>query len=241
MFKKEHAAEQLEAVRNQYKDLGLVSSRAAELAEAFESRYKSAAFNRMDLRLFLEEERAFAESLLKREQKAFEKKQERENRAGQPTATEQRLEKYRKSIEKYMHILIDGNNDELKRLFGAIDELDRKHWSAISRFLREQFPVRAKSPLESMENQLQSMVSSQEGKPPQVLGYYGDCVRRNEADKADNAAFAAIKEAAFFLNDLLQLLKEVNFSEEEAAFIFLQNVIEDFRLRDIKRRPKLLK
>jgi len=221
----------------QYNDLAGFSDKAQALLDSFQSRYRSLPSD-IDVSLFLTGELAFVEGLIKREHKNQELARERRERVekGQ-AAVEAHLQQSTDRITKYPMLNVqDSNHDELLHLFGAIDEFDRLHWPAISHFLRGVFPLKAKSPLETIENQLWSMLSVQIGKPPLALASYCDMLRHGDAYRIDNAAFNATKEVAFFLNDTLALLKKVNFPEENEAYVYLTNLINDFKLKDIKRK-----
>jgi hypothetical protein len=236
--KKANNTDKRSIIMAKYNKLAILSSKAQAQLEAFNTRYRSALSNRVDLDAFLDEEEAFIDALIKREEESALAEVKRKEKIEEGyAALEAHTNQLEQRISKYKPITLAGsNNEELMRLFGAIDELDRVYWSAISKHLREVFPIRAKSPLEIIENQLAAMVSGQAGKPPAALAYYCDMIRRGESQRVDDAAFGAIKEAAFFLNDTIELLNKADFPEENEAMLFLKGIITDFRVKDIKRR-----
>ena len=220
-----------------YNDLAAYSNKAQPLLDSFQSRYRSLPPD-ASVTVFLTAELAFVEGLIGREQKTIEVAKEKQEKIDKGHAIiNAHLQQNVDRILKYPMLNIENsNNEELMHLFGAIDELDRLHWPAISRFLREVFPLKAKSPLEIIENQLWSMLSVQIGRPPPALASYYDMLRHGDTYRIDNAAFNATKEVAFFLNDTLALLQKVKFPEENEAFIYLKNLIDDFKLKEIKRK-----
>jgi hypothetical protein len=240
--KKPNIDEMKEAIVARYREvatkLELTDIKYEGLIKTFNDRYRQALSDRANLVAFLEAENGFIDNFVGQHlsqvatMAEYASKIEKGYMAFDKTTAdiEARRLKYKK-LE-----LEDSNNDELMALFGAIDQLDREYWGIIAKHLRERFTIRTKSPLDRLEMELNTMVSGQIKRPPSILTQYCHAVRHNDTRVADDVAFAALKEVAFFLNDTIILLETTGFPLKSDAFIFISGVVDDFRLRDIKRK-----
>jgi hypothetical protein len=231
--------EKLSEIIAYYNQLATLYSKSQQLLDAFNSRYRSLP-SKSGIDAFLADEIDFVKNLIKKEENNRKTIQERQQKIEKGHAIiDAHLQQNTDRITKYPMLNIENsNNEELMYLFGAIDELDRLHWGVISKFLRGVFPIRAKSPLEIIENQMSSMLSGQVGKPPIALAGYVDMLKTGDAYRIDNVAFNATKEVAFFLNDTITLLDSVNFPNDNASYLYLKDIINNFRLNDIKQKKR---
>ncbi|MGL4524775.1 MAG: hypothetical protein ACRCVN_04560 [Spirochaetia bacterium] len=226
-----------ENVRSVYRQLSQMSAKYGPLGASFEDRYHATISNRSDEGAFLHEELLYAQAVMAKERREQEIREESVAKVDH-SAIEKELEKYRQRIEAYPAIEIPGIDlePELARLFGGLTLMDKQYWVFIDRFFRDLYPIRAKSPMEALSNQFIRFVSASSTNIPQALAYYVDELRRGDDDKADDMAYAVVKEVAFFLNEVIYLLDKDNFDSNHPAYVFMTDMIRDFRLSEIKKR-----
>jgi hypothetical protein len=230
--------EQVLAISDGYLRLCKENPKVSTLLESFEQRRRSAEANGYNIEKFLQEEITFLEAL-QSQITALSKGKEvaDQERLGYKERVRDELQKMHDAIQKYplSPFVVEGYH-ELSRLYGAITEYEKEYWADVVRFLQTKFPIRAKSPQDQLENELFQFISICDDRPPQALNTFVDLMRRNQTEKLDDIAFAATKEAAFFLNHLKEKLKECECNTDKPIYVALMQIITDFRIKDIKRK-----
>ncbi len=229
----------VEKIRNSYLELVGMSAKFSAVSAAFEDRYRSTIVNKLDELSFLSEEYNYVRTMIAKEKMSEEEREQKRLEAAQSSsAVEAELNRYAQRIESYPELKLPGNgsHSELSRLFGALSVIDQQYWGNIERYLRERYPVRAKSPMEALGNQFMRFIGSGSNNIPPALTYYCDALERGDLNKADDIAFAVTKDVAFLLNEVLTILDKEGYSKENVAYVYISNVLTDFRLTEIKRR-----
>lgn len=234
---KEQIKDLLERIRGSYMELASISPKFNKLGDSFEERHHSTIKNDLNELDFLSEEYNYVRTLVAKEHTEKERRETRQN-VSTESAVDTELARYADRIEKYPEMNLHGGceHSELIRLFGALSVIDREYWGSIEKFLRERYPIRAKSPMEALSNQFMRFIGAGMNNIPPSLTYYCDFVHRGELSKADDVAFTVTKDVAFFLNEVVTVLDREGFDHHSAAYQYITNVLEDFRLTEIKRR-----
>ncbi len=229
----------VEKIRNSYLELVGMSAKFSSVSAAFEDRYRSTILNKLDELSFLSEEYNYVRTMVAKEKMSEEEREAKKLEAAQASsAVEAELNRYAQRIESYPELKLPTHSphSELSRLFGALSVIDQQYWGHIERYLRERYPVRAKSPMEALGNQFMRFISSGANNIPPTLTYYCDALERGDMGKADDIAFAVTKDVAFLLNEVLDVLDKEGYNKENPAYAYINNVLSDFRLTEIKRR-----
>ena len=125
------------------------------------------------------------------------------------------------------------------KLYGALGYLYKEHWHALSDFLRRYHSSELSYNLES--RLLRMAVMGADDVPPELERYQFLLSQRGKfTTELFREAQDCIKRASFFLHDLRILLvdyRERGVIDEkvEMAYKFVDNIIQDFRLKDLKR------
>lgn len=229
----------VEKIRNSYLELVGMSAKFSSLSTAFEDRYRSTIMNNLDELSFLSEEYNHVRTIIAKEKTDEEEREAKKLEAQKnSSAVEAELNRYAQRIQGYPELRLPGNpsHSELTRLFGALSVIDQEYWGAIEKFLRERYPLRAKSPLEALTTQFIRFIGAGTNNIPPALTYYCDALDRKDLHKADDIAFAVTKDVAFLLNEVIDILDREGYAKENPAYIYILNVLTDFRLTEIKRR-----
>jgi hypothetical protein len=217
---------------------------------AFEERYAEVLQKRRDISTFLMAEIEAVQELIKREEAKVmagpQAEQERESIADRVERIyQQNLEKIRKYPEVDIH---PTANEEIKRLVGALDTLDRDHWPRLVNILRNTTYSRGSMTMINMESQLRYLGSPGVDRVPGALSRYLYHLNRFPRDypAIDREEKEYILESAFFLHDLNEILgralanfprlgdKQKQGLREIQAYV--NGMIQDFRVRDLKRQ-----
>ena len=229
-------------IRQKYDDH--IISYMTDMAEksAFEDRYIMALHARVDLTRFVQEEILHLQEL---EQKA----REHADRAPKPKSkkpgkpknfADKVLEELELRIAHYPSL--DFNHDasvEVRKLYGALGVLYKEYWYALSEFLRKYHSSELSY---NLENRLLRMtVMGADNVPPELERYQFLLSQRGKyASELFREAQESIKRASFFLHDLRILMQETRErgildEKVENAFEYVENIIHDFRLKDLKK------
>ncbi len=219
--------------------------------DSFEERYIGALRARMELALFLHAEMNVVEELIKTEGERRRKDAERietakKSQARRQSIAERVMEENRRRIANYPRIEIHPDaSEEIERLFGALGAIEREFWPDLERLIRRTYTSAMISPRARLEEQLMRLCSSSSGELPSRTSRYRSMFDRfprnyTEIDKEEKKC---ILDAAFFLHDLSDTIKEAGESDVlsandrqqvDAMAEYVHNVITDFRLKDFK-------
>ncbi len=235
-------------LKARYRSLIFEYSLKPEILDSVEDRINSARDLGRDPEKFLkEEEEAYRELenkvVTKSHQAAMQEEARRRRLAGESFA-DKILSEYQERIKEYPSLDFHEDADyEVVKLYGALDALDKNHWTALLNFLRKAFPGAGQLDRMSMEQRFWRLVSTRQGRIPDELEPYRRALSSPAATEKERVREAqeAIKQAAFFLHEFLDLCEKghaktpIN-EDVEDAVAYIRSIILDFRLRDLKRR-----
>jgi hypothetical protein len=242
----------VEKIRRKYDEYIAKFFKPKTLRQAFESRYIRALRAKLDVSSFLLAEISAIDELIKREEQrvmlgpvrpAAEEKEE--------SFADRVLEENRKRIEKYPDVPFHPDaRDEVRRLVGALAELEKNRWQEIGAALQDTMYSTSSSEMLSLDSQLRYLVPSAREEIPQYCIRLVTELRKfpRNYPSIDREEKDFILEAAFFLNDLFTVLERVKrvyteMEEErkrtvEEALAYVWGVIGDFRLKEFKRKRR---
>ncbi|MBN2738394.1 MAG: hypothetical protein JXR70_15535 [Spirochaetales bacterium] len=222
--------------------------KASKIRQAFEQRYISTLKSGMDVSNFLLAEISVIEELIEKEETKIAAKNQNKIEK-KVSIADKVMEEHKKRIEKYPEINIhrDGN-PEIKKLLGALNQFHDNQYLNIHSIMRPYAMSSQVRELNNLENRLRSLAYMTPDNLPTRLSHYKaeltrfprnyQAIQREEKDY--------IVESAFFLHDLnnllLQLLEEGSIIKEKEKSeiapiqIKVQEIISDFRLKDLKKR-----
>jgi len=241
----------IEKIRKRYDEYIYKYFKPKILKGAFEDRYLEALRNNLDISSFLLAEISVIEELIKNEEERIEAKPAYPKKEAEKkkSLADKVLEENRKKIEKYEDIFIHQDaRGEMRKLLGALNELDVKYWGGLAAILRNTPYSMNSVTMINMETQLRYLGSVTGEGVPQRLERYLAMLRAFPRDyhALDREEKEYILEVSFFLHDLLGLLKLVgegyekqkSFNKNDLNEIikYINGVIADFRLKDLKRK-----
>jgi len=243
----EHA---IEKILKKYDEYIYRFFKSPRLKTAFEERYFSAVRNGLDLSRFLAIEIGVIEELIKKEEENLQRQPPaRSDGAPKKDFADRVLEKLRERIEKYPDVRVHKDaNPEIRRLVGALTQLDRDYLPELHDALKNTNYSFNSQVMLNLDSQVRSLCGSSSEPVPQRLTRYVTLLNVFPRDyKAiDREEKAFILESSFFLHDLLDILVQVRsdygtLGERERRKLDtvvgrVEMIIEDFRLRDFKRR-----
>jgi hypothetical protein len=242
----------VEKIRKKYDEYIAKFFKPKSLRQAFEARYMASLREKVDVSSFLIAEISAIEELIKREEQRV--------MAGpmRPTATQREpdfadrvLEENHRRIEKYAEIPFHADaGEEVRRLLGALSDLERNRWQDIGTALQDTMYAPSSSEMLALDSELRFLASSSRDETPPALSRLMGQLRRfpRNYPAIDREEKEYILRAAFFLNDLHQVLERVkrvytDLAEENTdvlydAIAWVWGVISDFRLKDLKRKSR---
>ncbi len=211
--------------------------------QAFEERYTHALTAKMNVTRFLQDEELHLKKLIANaEMKAqkLEAKKEATKKPAPKGFADKLLEEFEERIAEYDSIpMPEGGSVELGKLYGAIEEFDKKYWQEVVSFISKNYSI---SIGHNLENALLSLSTSGSGETPRGLERYMITLQGlgNKSPDYSKETQEAMKMAAFFLHDTLSVLEKSRYRSPlspplEEAYSYLQRVIRDFRLTHLKR------
>jgi len=241
----------LSKIRAEYDKYIVTFHKSARLKEEFERRYHNARIEFRDLENFLKEEIAAVKAIfshqsqLKKEQMAeAEKARLKEQRKNQPDFADRVLEQFKKKITAYPPLQVHREASyEVQHLYGAIYKFEKMYWPVLDRFIAEHRSWALRGERRDFNNELWRFTPSGDNGLPVVLEKY--CLLLDSPNvplkEKLREAQQCIKEAAFLLNDIVRCCKEImkrgiDGTNIEKSLDFVQNIINDFRIRDFRDR-----
>ncbi len=245
---KKAITEALDNLADQYNSLIFDHALNPEIIESFNDRRSYARDMGRDMEVFLKEEeeafRVLEKKALAKSHKAAMQEEARRRRLAGETFADKVIGEYRQKIEHYPALNIHPDADyEISRLYGAMEFLDKNHWTPLLLFLRKAFPGAGQLDRMTMEQRFWRFVSTRPGRMPEELEPYYRALSAPSATEKDRVREAqeTIKKAAFFLHDFLDLCERARnkrppSEEVERAISYIQSIISDFRIKELKRR-----
>ncbi|MBI9099619.1 MAG: hypothetical protein JEY91_14160 [Spirochaetaceae bacterium] len=241
----------IDKIRGEYDKYIVTFHKPATLKQAFENRYRTALIEGMDIERFLNEEIAAVQSIFIHQKKIDkEKKTEQEKerqkalRKNQPDFADQVLKKLKDKIIVYPALKFHKDASyEITHLYGAIWKFEKQHWPSIDNFISENQSWALRGEKKDFNNEIWRFIPSGENGIPVVLERYYFMLNRSDTPLKEISyeAQQCIKQAAFLLNDILwscnQIIKTgIDSNIIEKNLIYVQNIVEDFRIKDLKNR-----
>ena len=223
--------------------------KSPRLKTAFEERYFGAVRNGLDLAQFLSVEVGVIEELLKKEDDILNQQPVSTAKTKKEGFADRVLKELQAKIEKYSDIHVHRDaNPEVRRLVGALNDLDQKYMPELQDALKNTNYAFNSQIMMALDSQLRSFSSTGNDLIPARLTRFITLMnvfpRDYKAVEREEKSF--ILEASFFLHDLLDILTQVKsdftpMTKIEADKLgrvtsYVEGVIEDFRLKDFKRR-----
>ncbi len=247
-YNKPEVIESIDKLISKYETLIFDNALNPGLIESFEDRLRHARNMGRDPMRFLEEEIAEYKALEKKtEVKAYTESirdEARRRRQAGETFADKVLDEYRQRIEHYPEVSIHPDADtEVAKLYGALDLLDKNHWSPLIEYLRKAFPRAGQIDRMTIEQRFWRFISTRKDRLPEELEPYRRSLAAPSATRKERIREAqeAVKSAAFFLHELLGVCEDARRQTEpgedvERALGFIREIITDFRIKELKRR-----
>ena len=223
--------------------------KSATLKHAFERRYRNALIESMDMERFLREEIFAVKSLfvheqdLEKERSAdLERERQKQLRKNQPDFADKVLQQFKDKIIVYPPLSFHKQASyEIIHLYGAIGEFEKNHWPLLDQFISDNQSWALRGEKKDFNNILWRFIPSGENRIPVELERYNLLLNSSETSLRDisREAQQCIKKAAFLLNDIVLscnsiIRSGIDSSNIEKNLNFVQNIIIDFRIKDLK-------
>ena len=229
--------------------------KSRKLRDDFEDRYVMALKARMDMTRFLHAEFQAVRDLREREAERLRNenndaitKAEAARRGPKPGFADRIIQANRDKIEKYPDKEIHPDASfEIRRLFGAMNDFERRLWPDIERCMRRISPTLYSGPRIVLERKIFDLWSdTKEGVSPRLAGYAALFNRfpRNTRDiNREEQRF--IVDSGYLMNEIAEeigrvkeneVLEEVDRRYLETMYEYMHTVITDFRLNDFKAK-----
>lgn len=242
----------LEKLRQKYDNFIITYMQSPIHKSSFEERYSEALATRMDLQEFIQGEIVFIERLIKieDEKKELEQVENEKKWRGEKDAeikgyADRVIEDLERRIESYPVIKIHQHApNELGKLFGTMSEIEKRFWPNIQDYLLIAYPGERNGAIAELDHKIWELTAITSSNVPKVLERYIIMLGSTENQPELYPEMQnAIKSCAFWLHDVVDSIKvaskiTVPNEDVEEAVIYIQNVLEDFRLRDIKQKGR---
>ena len=255
----------LKEIRSGYENLVNSYSRPRSLGKQFELRFHDAIEYRLDLVSFLEAEKEAVKSLIDQavNLKAAEKDKKpasSKRPSGKPAAArvnnsderisfaDRLIQEFADRIQKYPEIIIHPDAAlEMKKLFGALSCLEKDYWATVDRIIRNMTGSKRFRNSIDLEPDINRMcIAGTDGLPSALSTYYRLLERLpREYKDVEHEEKRCLVNAAGLLKKLqmevIKALDNGNMLEEEEriklteAKIYIDTMIDDFRLKDLAR------
>lgn len=244
---KEEIAKTLKKIRKQYNDYIVTNMKSSKAKEEFEKRYFFAAKYKENMSVFFKNEIQILNGLLKLEEEKMQKKLEdqqlinrRRERAKNGSFADRVLKELEERIKLYPEVKItEEASSEVRKLYGALRVFEDRYWNALSRYIKTATPMGRM--IDHLENDLWQLIGTEQRNPP-VLDKYVFLLERPDVDlkAVSYAEQECMKQAAFFLNELLELYRRSTMEVSAPGnaidgYNYISQVVFDFRLTELKK------
>ncbi|WP_037570945.1 hypothetical protein [Spirochaeta cellobiosiphila] len=246
------SVEWLDKIRSEYNHLVVRYGKSPRLKSAFEDRYYEALRKRLDLPTFFKAEWEVAHAYNEVEEfkktvkvKQKEKEPPKKKKPTKPFV-ERVLDELRSRIVKYPRIHIhEESSEDMERLYGAITQFDKEYWSELDNVFRDYYPIRQFRPTSKVETMLVNLSSPSDGSLPRNLDKYVNMLNNDNISLSiiTKEHKRCILEASFFFHEVRnfiyefqndQNLEETDSLKVKKVLTFVEQVLDDFRLKDLK-------
>jgi hypothetical protein len=212
----------------------------------FEKRLTQATFSKMDMNKFLHQEEIILDDLMKKEEELLENDQSQTGNGdleNDPSFADKMISDFQKRMAQYEEAFYHKDAaPDVTRLYGALKKWDSDSWPQVYPLLIRAFPQWKSTRLSKMEHTLWELTATRGKNIPLKLEKYHWMLESPNTDPADlnREARNCIIDAALFLHDMKSTLtayleKEAPNESIETGLNMVQNIINDFRLKDLKR------
>jgi ribosomal protein L9 len=237
-------------IRNEYNDYIIRYNKPLDVKEGFETRYLQALRARVDMQAFLASEISVISELKQQEERKktrsediVKKKQEKKK---EQSIADKVMEEHREKIKNYPSIEIhDDAPEEMQKLFGALHLFGKHYWKDV------QFIIQSSSTpgygyfFREYVAKSRDLWLDREYELPPLLQRYRSMLDKSQRnwDYIEQEYKRCLLEVSFFLHSLLSELDRIKKNEDsssdddrslEKAKRFINKVIDDFRLHDLK-------
>jgi hypothetical protein len=240
----------IEKIRRKYDEYVEKYFKPSSLRKAFEARYLTALRAKIDVSSFLLAEISAIQELIAREEERI--------RLG-PVPPAEKAKSFADKVLEENHARIAGYRDiafnadageEVRRLAGALTDLAGERWQSLAGALVDTMYAMSSSEMIALDSQLRSLASSDGEEAPQTLNRLVVQLRKfpRSYSAIDREEKEYILQAAFFLHDLLEVLKRVKEVNTEVSaprkkviedsITHVWGIISDFRLKDLKPKRR---
>ncbi|NIZ39941.1 hypothetical protein PVA45_00185 [Entomospira entomophila] len=224
-------------IYQEYANLRDYISNAKELEEGFYQRHKDMLRSTLDMNTFLDGEYKHVQELMQQYQKKRKEAQEAHLRKQQAQSVlEAEIDRLANGYKGYpiSPFVSISEFPELSHLYGAIQHFESTQWYRLLHQLRTEYALLGSNILIELEQEITKIVPQQSSQEPQALLLLNQSMR-NQPSMVEQYAMEAMKEVAFFVNDVKNLLESVNYPTDAEAYMMVHKIIQDFRLTQIKR------
>lgn len=255
----------LKEIRADYEKLTVLYSRPQSLGKQFELRYHDAVEYRINLLSFLDAEKEAVLSLLSQAENMKEAEKIRIETvppkvSGKPASatvdkSEERIsfadrliQEFADRIQKYPEIIIHPDAAfEMKKLFGAFSCFEKDYWGDVDRIVRNMAGSKRFRDTIDLEPEINRMCNVGPEGLPSALSNYHRLLERLPRDyhEVEREEKRCLVNAASLLKRLqMELIKAIDsgthLREDEIeqltnAKVYIDSMIDDFRLKDLGR------
>ena len=247
---KEEVAKTLKKIRHEYNNYIISYLKSPKTKEAFESRYYFASKYKENMGIFFKNEIDIVTSLILVEEDRKLQKEKDESIANNRrkrsnvSIADKYMEEFEERIKGYPEIDINTDSSiEVRKLYGALRLFEERYWNSFSRYIKTSTPMGRM--IDHLENDLWLLIGTDRRHSP-VLDKYILLLDQRDPDlKALSfAEQGCMKQAAFFLNDILELYRNSVTDVPPPktavdAYNYISQIVFNFRLADLKKTNKL--
>ncbi len=240
----------IEKIRQRYDQYSYKFFKPKTLRDGFEDRYLEALKSGTDISLFLMAEISAVEELMRREEERIASDQPAEpEREGIAEKVDRIVAEQQERIRKYPEAPFHpAASEELRRLVGALGELEETYWPQLGRLLQHTSYSRSSLTMMQLESRLRDLADRVGGEAPAALARYLYHVNRFPRNylAIDREEKEYILESAFFLHELNEILERASEGDPQSqpaarqglqeVMQYVQGIIQDFRLREFRRK-----
>lgn len=191
-------------IYQEYANLRNYIGNAKELEEGFYQRYKDMLRSTLDMDTFLDGEYKHIQDLIQQYQKKKQDAQEAHLRKQQAQSVlNAEIDRLANGYKGYPISPFVAVSDfpELSHLYGAIQQFESMHWYRLLHQLRTKYALLGSNILVELEQEITKIVPQQSSQEPQALLLLNQSIR-NQPSMVEQYAMEAMKEVAFFVNDV---------------------------------------
>lgn len=250
-LKKSEIEAAINKIQSEYDKYIVTFHKPARLKQEFEWRYTNAQIEHMDMERFLKEEIAAVMAIYDHQKKIekdkiakIEHERVKKIRKNQPDFADTVLEKLKAKIVAYPPLKFHKDASyEITHLYGAIGKFEEEYWPALDRFISENQNWALRGEKIDFNNEIWRFLPSGEDGVPVILERYYLMLNSTNSTlkEISRESQECMKNAAFLLNEIIWscnhiIKKGIDSSNIDQSLKFVQNIVIDFRIKDLKNR-----